>query len=114
MPKRKDRVAPPPEKGGWDIRFANNQAAREWDELCNAASANARRAWNEITSDPRRRSPRQARLKKGLGAKQMEAKTLEQWQHEVTAGGRIWYCPDDEAKTVWVTAVHIGHPKATE
>jgi len=29
-------------------------------------------------------------------------------------GGRIWYCPDDEAKTVWVTAVHIGHPKATE
>lgn len=114
MPKRKDRVAPPPEKSGWDIRFANNQAAREWDELCNTASANTRRAWNEITSEPRRRSPRQARLKKGYGAKHVEGKTLEQWQHEVTAGGRIWYCPDDETKTVWVTAVHIGHPKATE
>lgn len=64
MPKRKDRVAPPPEKGGWDIRFANNQAAREWDELANTAPGNTRKAWNHITSDPRRRGPRQARLKK--------------------------------------------------
>lgn len=114
MPKRKDRVAPPPEKGGWDIRFANNQAAHEWDELANTAPGNTRRAWNQITSDPRRRGPRQARLKKELGAKHMEGKTLQQWQHEVTGGGRIWYCPDDDTKTIWVTAVHIGHPKATE
>ena len=39
---------------------------------------------------------------------------LPQWQYEVTAGGRIWYCIDDDKKTVWLTAVHIGHPKATE
>lgn len=114
MPKRKDRVAPPPEKGGWDIRFANNQVAREWDELCNIASANTRRAWNQITSGPRTRSQRQARLKKDLGVKQIEERALEQWQYEVTSGGRIWFCPDDEARTVWVTAVHIGHPKSTE
>lgn len=44
----------------------------------------------------------------------MEGKTLQQWQHEVTGGSRIWYCPDDGTKTIWVTAVHIGHPKATE
>lgn len=34
--------------------------------------------------------------------------TTEGWM------GRIWYCIDDEKKTVWLTAVHIGHPKATE
>lgn len=114
MAKRKDRVAPPPEKGGWDIRFASNQAAREWDELCNTASANTRRAWNDITRDPHRHSSRQARLRKEFGAKQLEGKVLEQWQHEVTAGGRIWYCPDDDSKTVRVTAGYIGHPKSTE
>ena len=26
MPRRRDRVAPPPRKGGWDCRFANNTA----------------------------------------------------------------------------------------
>ena len=25
-----------------------------------------------------------------------------------------WYCIDGDKKTVWLTAVHIGHPKATE
>ena len=39
---------------------------------------------------------------------------MDQWQYEVTAGGRLWYCIDDDAKTVWLTAVHSGHPKATE
>jgi hypothetical protein len=39
---------------------------------------------------------------------------LEQWQVEVTAGGRIWYCIDDDRRTVWMTAASVGHPKATE
>ena len=39
---------------------------------------------------------------------------MPQWQFEVTGGGRIWYCFDDDKKTIWLTAVHIGHPKATE
>ena len=39
---------------------------------------------------------------------------MQQWQYEVTAGGRIWYCIDDANRTVWMTAVHVGHPKATE
>jgi hypothetical protein len=39
---------------------------------------------------------------------------LEQWQCEVTAGGRIWYCIDDKHKTVWMTRASPGHPKQTE
>lgn len=39
---------------------------------------------------------------------------LEQWQFEFTAGGRIWYCIDDAARTVWMTDASPGHPKATE
>jgi hypothetical protein len=39
---------------------------------------------------------------------------LEQWQFEVTGGGRIWYSIDDAARTVWMTDASVGHPKATE
>ena len=44
---------------------------------------------------------------------------MEQWQYEVTGSGRIWYCIqphdiDDQKKTVWLTRVSVGHPKATE
>jgi hypothetical protein len=40
--------------------------------------------------------------------------TLDQWQYEVTAGGRIWYCPDPERSVVWLVAAGPSHPKATE
>jgi len=39
---------------------------------------------------------------------------MDQWQYEVTRSGRIWYCIDDKKKTVWLTQVSLGHPKATE
>jgi hypothetical protein len=39
---------------------------------------------------------------------------MEQWQYEVTAGGRLWYCIDDERKIVCLMDAMVGHPKATE
>ena len=39
---------------------------------------------------------------------------LEQWQYEVTGAGRVWYCPDRESRTVWLTDASVGHLKATE
>lgn len=41
-------------------------------------------------------------------------RALEQWQVKVSAGGRIWYLPDDEDHTVWVVYASLAHPKATE
>ena len=41
-------------------------------------------------------------------------KVLDQWQYEVTSGGRIWYCPDPAARIVWITYASTAHPKATE
>jgi hypothetical protein len=112
--KRKERVAPPPATGGWDIRFATNDAAKGWDQVCAAAPANARRAWDRITADPRDRDDRQHPLKGSLGTRTVNGVDIEQWQHEVTSGGRVWYCIDDDHRTVWMTDCTIGHPKATE
>ena len=49
-----------------------------------------------------------------MGRRSVNGTELEQWQYEVTAGGRIWYCIEDKTKTVWITDAHVGHPKATE
>lgn len=114
MSKRKQRVAPPPRADGWDCRFATSEGASGWDDLCAAASANTRTAWEQITKDPRQRSERQHPLKGALGKRSVEGNELEQWQYEVTGAGRIWYCIDDAKRTVWITQASVGHPKATE
>ena len=38
---------------------------------------------------------------------------VPQWQYEVTAGGRVWYCPDERRRIVWITDVYLGAPKRT-
>lgn len=114
MAKRKERVAPPPSKDGWDFRFATNDAAKEWDQVCAVAASNCRTAWDRITSDPRQRDTRQHPLKGSLGTRTIDGVELEQWQYEVTSGGRLWYCIDDQRKIVWMVECSPGHPKATE
>lgn len=114
MPKRRERVAPPPGKGGWDFRYGTGDAATGWDKVCAAAPTNARVAWERITTDPRQRTDRQHPLKGALGTRVVNGQNLEQWQYEVTAGGRLWYCIDDERRMVWLTDAMVGHPKATE
>lgn len=114
MPKRRERVAPPPKPGGWDFRYGTSDALGGWEKVCAAAPANARAAWERITADPRQRSERQHPLKGSLGARLINGKTLQQWQYEVTGGGRLWYCIDDERRVVWLTDAVAGHPKTTE
>lgn len=114
MPARRERVAPPPSKGGWDFRFGTNEAAKGWEKVCTAAPGNARVAWDKLTADPRQRSPRQHPLKGSLGTRSVNGRVMEQWQYEVTSGGRLWYCIDHEKRTVWLTEARPGHPKATE
>lgn len=114
MPKRRERVAPPPAAGGWDLRYANSDAVKGWEQVCAAAGSNARAGWEKITADPRGRSSRQHPLKGSLGLRSVNGVGMEQWQYEVTPGGRLWYCIDDETKKMWLTDARVGHPKATE
>lgn len=114
MPKRRERVAPPPKPGGWDFRYATSDAASGWDKVCAAAPGNSRTAWERITGDPRFRDDRQHPLKGNLSKRVVNGEELEQWQYEVTAGGRLWYCIDDSRRIVWLTDAMPGHPKQTE
>jgi hypothetical protein len=114
VPKRRERIAPPPATGGWDVRFGTSDAAKGWEKVCAAAPGNARVAWEMITADPRERTDRQHPLKGRLGTRMVNGQDMEQWQYEVTGGGRLWYVIDDQTKTVWLTEATTGHPKVTE
>ncbi|MEU0539268.1 hypothetical protein ABZ319_05300 [Nocardia sp. NPDC005978] len=49
-----------------------------------------------------------------LATRSIGGNLLDQWQYEVTAGGRIWYCPQTEKCIVWIVYAGTGHPGLTE
>jgi hypothetical protein len=114
--KRGDRVTPPAKPGGWDLRHATSEAAKGWEQLCQVARSNTWEAWVILTDRPTtpENPDRQHRLRGALSAREVRGKVLDQWQYEVTAGGRLWYCPDPDTRIVWLVDASPGHPKATE
>lgn len=117
MAKRGERVAPPPRQGDWELRFATNDAARGWEEICAQVPGPARECFDALSRDPRDRSASKLRihqLKGELATRDVQGRKLEQWQYEVTGAGRVWYCIDDTHRRVLLTLASIGHPKATE
>jgi hypothetical protein len=116
MAKRGERVAPPPRRGEWELRFGESEAAAGWEELCRQAPGPLREAWDVLSGDPRDRTnpDRRHRLRSDPGIRTIKGKVLEQWQYEVTGAGRIWYCPDDALHVVFITKESTGHPGETD
>jgi hypothetical protein len=114
--KRGDRVAPPARPDGWEARFATSEAAKGWEELCRAAQANTWEAWVVLTERPTQpeNPSRQHRLRGQLAERQISGRTLPQWQYEVTAGGRIWYCPDGQRRAATGRVGRRGESVASE
>lgn len=115
-PKRGDRVTVPPPDDEWDIRFGTSDAAKGWEELCRHALANTRRCLDALRADPRSRTDheRQHRLRGDLATHRHNGKDLEQWEFEVTSGGRVRYAIDDITRTVWIVYASPRHPKDTD
>lgn len=114
-PKRRDRVAPPPAPGEWEIRFYTSDAVKGWDVLCQQAAGNTSKAWHLIRSNPRPPvDDRHFQLSGALATKLIDGASCDQWELEVTGGGRIFYAIDDERRTVWITVAGAGHPKVTD
>jgi hypothetical protein len=53
------------------------------------------------------------RLKHDLAWGSHNGQRLEQWQYEVTGGGRVWYLVNHDTRTVWLVHAGTGHPKLT-
>lgn len=114
--KRGDRVAPPTAPGQWELRFASSEAAKGWEELCRTARSNTWETWVVLSENPMdpANPRRQHKLKGPLATREVGSRTLEQWQYEVTAASRVWYCPDPDKHVVWLMMATVAHPKRTE
>ncbi|MEV0852894.1 hypothetical protein [Nocardia fluminea] len=111
--KRGDEL---PRPKPWRVIAQNTQAARGWIELQRSVIDALDRAWTDITANPRSMANphRQHQLKAGLKAVKFGETELDQWQYEVTGGGRIWYAIDDDTRTIWITKASTGHPGVTD
>jgi hypothetical protein len=103
-------VSRSPDRAPWLVRAADRQAYQGWQRLLTVAPDNLDRAWVALTSDPRHIDQRQHPLKGALGVVKVAGAALEQWQYEVTGGGRIWYAIDDDSRTLWITRADEGTP----
>jgi len=114
-PKKGDRVTVPP-LDGWDVVFGNSDAAIGWEQLCRVALPNTRRCLQALRSDPRSHAHwgRQHSLRGNLKQREWNGKPLDQWEYEVTAGGRVRYLINDATRTVIVVYASPSHPKDTE
>jgi hypothetical protein len=115
-PRRGDRVTVPPPSGQWDVRFATGEAIIGWEELCRHALANTSRCLEILRADPRTGAghDRQHRLRGDLAFHRHNGNDLEQWEYEVTSGGRVRYAIDDQSRTVWLVYASPRHPKDTD
>jgi hypothetical protein len=115
MPKKGDRVAPPPVAGEFDIRFLDTAAVRGWEALGASHPTTLRRCWEAMRLSPMVSvaAGRHHPLRDDLAARAVGGRLLPQWQFEVGGSERVWYCVDESKRTVWVSYAG-GHPKATE
>jgi hypothetical protein len=115
-PRRGDRVTVPPPQEQWDVRFGTSDAADGWEELCRHALPNTRRCLETLRADPRSGAghDRQHRLRGELATHRHNGRDMEQWEYEVTSGGRVRYVIDDDSRTVWLIYASPRHPKDTD
>ena len=73
-----------------------------------------REAWERMRDHPLERTDTQKPLAGDLGTRLVGGKTLPQWQIDITSGGRVWYCIDDEKMVVWLMLASTRHPGATQ
>lgn len=115
MSRRGERVARPAASSReWEVRFKTRDAAKAWNQLCNTHAANAATAFDHMQRTPRERHSRSHPLRGELAEGQVEGRTCERWQYEVTGAGRLWYLIDERKRTIWLEEVRPGHPKKTE
>jgi hypothetical protein len=101
----------------WALRPASASAQKQWlkasavePELMAALRERQRLRPLERSDNPNRTH----QLKPPLAEKMVGGARLPQWQHEISGGGRVFYCPDRTHRTVWVTRVDLGHPRETD
>ncbi len=94
--------------------MATRTALRQWDDTAATQPDLMARVRERPRTRPRDRSDnpsRTHRLRSPLDEAPIGGVKMPQWQDEMTSGGRVWYCPDPDTQTVWVTRVSLDPPR---
>ena len=100
----------------WEIKPASAQVKKQWEQAFNLEPiimAEERIRLQKRPLDRGQNPARTHRLRGPLATRKIAGIFHEQWQHEITSSGRIWYCLDREKRIIWVTLVSLTHPKKT-
>ncbi len=100
-----------------EVGFASARALSEWNAAMSGELELMARELDRLTHRPldRGQNPRRTHpLRPPLDKKTIGAVALPLWQQEITASGRLWYCPDKSTLRVWVVKVSLRHPKETD
>lgn len=85
----------------------------DWETLVHNVPTAATACYDALSAKPLAYSSRQKQLRGDLATRVVQGRRLPQWQSEITSGGRVWYCPDQERRLVWITEINLGAPKET-
>lgn len=113
-PTATSKHAPTPHE--WTLRPASKAAQRQWEAAKAAEPELLAGVRERLRTRPLDRSDNPARihrLKPPFHEHVVGDAKLPQWQYEISAAGRIWFCPDPTTHTIWVTRVSLQPPKET-
>lgn len=105
------------ETPNWVLKPASAQAKKQWLRATAQELELMSAEKERLENDPLERgdNPRRThKLRGSLGQRNIGGVSFEQWQHELSSSGRIWYCVDRQNRIVWITYVSLSHPKETE
>jgi len=100
----------------WQIKPASAKAEKQWKKAVEQQPDLMAKEKERLKTNPLDRSgnPRRTHQLRGpLATRKIGGSSFEQWQHEITGAGRIWYCADRKNRIVWVTQVDLSHPRET-
>jgi hypothetical protein len=117
--KRKGPTSATPRKDtqAWEIKPVSARAQKQWEEVKSQVPELLEKVRERLTTRPLDRSDNPRRtgpLKPPLDVKWIAGTQLPMWQHEVTGGGRVWYCTDKDSHIVWIVKITLSHPKETD
>lgn len=114
--KRGSQAIRPAKNHEWTIRYTSREVATGWENLCKQQPGVMATLYDQLTEDPRtvNNQERQGQMTGDLSTANHHGDSLEQWQYEVSKGGRVWYAINDTTRVVWITKASARHPNETK
>jgi hypothetical protein len=114
--KRGAQAIRPAQHHEWTIRYASREVAEGWENLCAQQPGIMAGLYDRLTQNPRHSDnrTRQSQLHSHLRVTTVNGELLEQWQYEVSGGGRVWYAINDATRVAWITKASARHPNETK